>query len=439
MKIIQWQQSTLSAQQALLKRPAITASDSITQTVSQIITRVKKEGDSALKALSLAFDKTAIETIKVSREAVTQAASRLSAELKTAMQIAKNNIETFHVAQQLSTITVETLPGVQCQQVTRPIQSVGLYIPGGSAPLLSTVLMLATPAKIAGCKQIILCSPPPIADEILYAAQLCGVTDIYQIGGAQAIAAMAFGTDTIPSVDKIFGPGNAYVTEAKRQVCQYLDGAAIDMPAGPSEVLVIADSGANPAFIAADLLSQAEHGPDSQVILLTPDLTLAQAVANQVDTQLAQLSRQAIATKALTESRLIVTKDLAQCIEISNQYGPEHLIIQTREPEQLVDKIDNAGSVFLGDWSPESAGDYASGTNHVLPTYGYSSTYSSLGLADFQKRMTIQQLSPQGLLTLAPTVEIMAQAEQLTAHKQAVTLRVEALKKTEIDKGDSNE
>ncbi|GAB7205807.1 hypothetical protein OS21_22990 [Dickeya oryzae] len=262
----------------------------------------------------------------------------------------------------------------------------------------------------------------------MYAAKLCGVQEVFQLGGAQAIAAMAFGTDSVPKVDKIFGPGNAYVTEAKRQVSQLLDGAAIDMPAGPSEVLVIADSGATPDFVASDLLSQAEHGPDSQVILLTPDAAMAQAVIDAVERQLATLSRADIARQALASSRVIIARDLDQCIDISNQYGPEHLIIQTRNAETLVDRITSAGSVFLGDWSPESAGDYASGTNHVLPTYGYTATYSSLGLADFQKRMTVQQLSPQGLLGLAPTIEIMAQAEQLTAHKNAVTLRVNALK-----------
>lgn len=275
---------------------------------------------------------------------------------------------------------------------------------------------------------MVLCSPPPIADEILYAAQLCGVKEVFNVGGAQAIAALALGTESIPKVDKIFGPGNAYVTEAKRQVSQRLDGAAIDMPAGPSEVLVIADSGATPDFVASDLLSQAEHGPDSQVILLTPDATLAEGVAKAVEHQLAELSRADTARQALAASRLIVAKDLEQCVAISNAYGPEHLIIQTRNARELVDDITSAGSVFLGDWSPESAGDYASGTNHVLPTYGYTATCSSLGLADFQKRMTVQELTPQGFSALASTIETLAAAERLTAHKNAVTLRVNALK-----------
>lgn len=427
MKLSYWQQCSDAQCAALLTRPAITASDSISQAVADILSQVKQNGDQALIALSNKFDKVQIQQIKLTQDAIKAATARVKPELKQAMQLAVSNIEKFHQAQVKSAITVETMPGVKCQLVTRPIDSVGLYIPGGSAPLLSTVLMLATPARIAGCRKVILCSPPPIADEILYAAELCGVTEIYQLGGAQAIAAMAFGSKSVPKVDKIFGPGNAFVTEAKRQVSQRLDGAAIDMPAGPSEVLVIADSSANPAFIAADLLSQAEHGPDSQVVLVTPDEDIAKAVSIEVDKQLTQLSRQGIAEKALQESRLIVTKDLDQCITISNRYGPEHLIIQTQNADDLVEQITSAGSIFLGDWSPESAGDYASGTNHVLPTYGYTATYSSLGLADFQKRMTVQKLSPEGLQAIGNAVELMAQAEQLTAHKQAVTLRLAAL------------
>ncbi|MCO6551389.1 MAG: histidinol dehydrogenase [Gilliamella sp.] len=427
MKLSYWQQCDDDQRRKLLTRPAINASDSISKAVADILVQVKLHGDEALKALSNKFDKIQIEQIKLTQEEIKTAANRVNPELKQAMQLAVTNIEKFHQAQAYQSIMVETMPGVKCQLVTRPIDSVGLYIPGGSAPLLSTVLMLATPAKIAGCRQVILCSPPPIADEILYAADLCGVSEVYQLGGAQAIGAMALGTKSVPKVDKIFGPGNAYVTEAKRQVSQRLDGAAIDMPAGPSEVLVIADSSANPAFIAADLLSQAEHGPDSQVILLTPDEKIAQAVSIEVDKQLTQLSRQNIAKKALQESRLIVTKDLDECVAISNRYGPEHLIIQTANADELVEQITSAGSIFLGDWSPESAGDYASGTNHVLPTYGYTATYSSLGLADFQKRMTVQKLTPEGLKAIGHAVELMAEAEQLTAHKQAVSLRLAVL------------
>lgn len=425
---INWNDCDAVTQQALLTRPAISASDSIARTVSEILANVSANGDSALREYSARFDKATVDALAVSEAEIDAAVARLGDEIKQAMAVAVANIETFHRAQVLPAVDIETQPGVRCQQATRPIASVGLYIPGGSAPLFSTVLMLATPARIAGCKKVVLCSPPPIADEILYAARLCGVQQVYQVGGAQAIAALAFGTETVPKVDKIFGPGNAFVTEAKRQVSQRLDGAAIDMPAGPSEVLVIADSGATPDFVASDLLSQAEHGPDSQVILLTPDSAMAQAVADAVERQLAELPRAETARQALAESRLIVARDLAQCVAISNQYGPEHLIIQTRNARELVDDITSAGSVFLGDWSPESAGDYASGTNHVLPTYGYTATCSSLGLADFQKRMTVQELTPAGFSALAQTIETLAAAEQLTAHKNAVTLRVAALK-----------
>ncbi|KAA6101481.1 MULTISPECIES: histidinol dehydrogenase [unclassified Pantoea] len=428
MQPIDWQACSAEQQQALLQRPAISASASISATVQDVLVQVKQQGDAALRAFSARFDKAQVENLRVSAAEMQAAGERLSDNLKQAMADAMANIETFHNAQILPPVDVETQPGVRCQQITRPVKSVGLYIPGGSAPLFSTVLMLATPARIAGCGRVVLCSPPPIADEILYAAQLCGVQEVFQVGGAQAIAALAFGTESVPKVDKIFGPGNAYVTEAKRQVSQRLDGAAIDMPAGPSEVLVIADEGATPAFVASDLLSQAEHGPDSQVILLTPSRQQAEGVALAVEQQLAQLPRAATARQALESSRLIVAQDLAQCVEISNQYGPEHLIIQTRQPRALVEEITSAGSVFLGDWSPESAGDYASGTNHVLPTYGYTATCSSLGLADFQKRMTVQELTPQGFLNLAATIETLAAAEQLDAHKNAVTLRVAALK-----------
>lgn len=426
--LIDWNQCSDEQQQRLLMRPAISASDAITQTVRAILDKVKAEGDDALRYYSATFDKTQVDALRVSQAEIDAASARLDDKVKQAMAIAVRNIETFHVAQQLPAVDIETQPGVRCQQVTRPVRSVGLYIPGGSAPLFSTVLMLATPARIAGCGRVVLCSPPPVADEILYAAQLCGVQEVFQVGGAQAIAALALGTESVPKVDKIFGPGNAWVTEAKRQVSQRLDGAAIDMPAGPSEVLVIADAEATPDFVASDLLSQAEHGPDSQVILLTPSAELAMAVAEAVERQLAQLPRAETARKALESSRLIVARDLAQCVEISNRYGPEHLIIQTRQARDWVESITSAGSVFLGDWSPESAGDYASGTNHVLPTYGYTATCSSLGLADFQKRMTVQELTPQGFLQLAPTIETLAAAEQLIAHKNAVTLRVAALK-----------
>ncbi|KLV00098.1 histidinol dehydrogenase [Photobacterium aphoticum] len=428
MKTVVWQSLSEAQQNSVLERPAITEGANITAAVSSVITQVQTDGDAALKALTAKFDNVVLDDIRVSPDAIAEAADRLSDTMKDALQAAYNNISTFHQAQRPQPIRVETQPGVVCEQVTRPINAVGLYIPGGSAPLPSTVLMLGVPAKIAGCKRAILCSPPPIADEILYVAQLCGIEEVYQLGGAQAVAAMAYGTESIAKVDKIFGPGNAYVTEAKRQVSNDFRGAAIDMPAGPSEVLVIADSSADPDFIAADLLSQAEHGPDSQVVLVTPDFALADRVADAIQTQLQQLSRADIARQALGASILIVADSIEACVAISNRYGPEHLIVQTEDPRALLPELDNAGSIFLGLWSPESVGDYASGTNHVLPTYGYTRTYSSLGLADFSKRMTVQELSKDGLLAIAPVVETIADAEGLDAHKRAVTLRVEKLK-----------
>ncbi|AKH88641.1 histidinol dehydrogenase [Edwardsiella tarda] len=429
--LIEWNACSPEQQQALLQRPAIDNAAEIGASVTAILEEVRQDGDAALRRLSQRFDRVAPEQLCVTPQARDAAADALPETLKRAMRQAADNIARFHRAQLPRDIEVETQPGVICRQITRPLDTIGLYIPGGSAPLLSTVLMLGIPARVAACRRVILCSPPPIDPAILYAASLCGINEIFQVGGAQAIAAMAYGSESIPRVDKIFGPGNAYVTEAKRQVSQQVQGPAIDMPAGPSEVLVIADEYANPAFIAADLLSQAEHGPDSQVILLTPDTGLAQQVAEQVEAQLARLPRAAIARQALAQSRLIVTDSLADCVAISNRYGPEHLIIQTRDAAAWVDGITSAGSVFLGDWSPESVGDYASGTNHVLPTYGYTATHSSLGVADFQKRMTVQQLSPAGLLALAPTVEVMAQAERLDAHSNAVSLRVAAIRESQ--------
>lgn len=427
MKTVLWQSLTKDQQQQLLTRPAVNNSANITAIVSDIIKQVRQQGDGALFTLTEKFDGIRPATLSVSANEVNTACARLSDDMKAALEQAHRNITTFHLAQQQPTLRVETQTGVICEQVTRPVNSVGLYIPGGSAPLPSTVLMLGVPAQIAGCRHIALCSPPPIADEILYVAKLCGINAIYNVGGSQAIAAMAYGTDTIASVDKIFGPGNAFVTEAKRQVSNDFNGAAIDMPAGPSEVLVIADETADPEFIAADLLSQAEHGPDSQVILVTSSQTIADQTATAIERQLRQLTRADIAQQALASSLLIVTETLLQCVAISNQYGPEHLIVQTCEPRELVPLLDNAGSIFLGKWSPESVGDYASGTNHVLPTYGYTRTYSSLGLADFSKRMTIQELSADGLLGIAKTVTTIAAAEGLDAHKHAVTIRVNKL------------
>ncbi|WP_199450331.1 histidinol dehydrogenase [Vibrio harveyi] len=427
MRTVVWQSLSETQQNSILERPAITEGANITAAVSEVIAKVRKEGDAALLELTEKFDRVQPESIRVSAQEIDEASARLSEKMKNALEQAYENIAKFHKAQKPQPIKVETQPGVVCEQVTRPIQKVGLYIPGGSAPLPSTVLMLGVPAKIAGCRKVVLCSPPPIADEILYVAKLCGIDEVYNVGGGQAVAAMAYGTETVSKVDKIFGPGNAYVTEAKRQVSNDFRGAAIDMPAGPSEVLVIADETADPDFIAADLLSQAEHGPDSQVVLVTPSPVLADQVTDAVQRQLKELSRADIAEQALASSLIIIAESLTQSVSISNYYGPEHLIVQTKNPRELLPLLDNAGSIFLGDWSPESAGDYASGTNHVLPTYGYTRTYSSLGLADFSKRMTIQELSADGLKNLAPTVVTMAEAEGLDAHKRAVTIRVEKL------------
>ncbi len=427
MKTLVWQSLSKEQQHSVLERPAISEGASITSAVASVIANVQENGDQALVELTKKFDSFSLDSVQVNAEEIDAASERLSEKMKSALQQAYQNIAKFHNAQKPQPLRVETQPGVVCEQVTRSINKVGLYIPGGSAPLPSTVLMLGVPAQIAGCREVVLCSPPPIADEILYVAKLCKIDKVFSVGGGQAIAAMAYGTETVTKVDKIFGPGNAYVTEAKRQVSNDFRGAAIDMPAGPSEVLVIADETADADFVAADLLSQAEHGPDSQVVLVTPSVVLADQVTDAVQKQLAQLSRKEIAAQALGSSLIVIAESLTQSIAISNFYGPEHLIVQTKNPRELLPLLDNAGSIFLGDWSPESAGDYASGTNHVLPTYGYTRTYSSLGLADFSKRMTVQELSKEGLTNLAPTVVTMAEAEGLDAHKRAVTIRVEKL------------
>lgn len=439
MKTLVWQSLSDSQQDTALQRPAITEGANITAAVTSVINTVKQEGDAGVFALTEKFDGVKPDSIRVSNAEIEAASDRLSEEMKTALKQAYSNISKFHQAQKPQPVKVETQPGVICEQITMPINKVGLYIPGGSAPLPSTVLMLGIPAQIAGCHKVVLCSPPPIADEILYVAKLCKIDEVYNIGGAQAVAAMAYGTESVSKVDKIFGPGNAYVTEAKRQVSNDFRGAAIDMPAGPSEVLVIADETADPDFIAADLLSQAEHGPDSQVVLVTPSPIIADQVADAVEKQLKELTRADIARQALGSSLLIVADSLTQCVSISNFYGPEHLIVQTKNPRELLPLLDNAGSIFLGDYSPESAGDYASGTNHVLPTYGYTRTYSSLGLADFSKRMTVQELTADGLKGLAPTVVTMAEAEGLDAHKRAVTIRIEKLAQLDVNKQEVNQ
>lgn len=427
MEKIIWNSLTEAERKKALERPAERSAKEIKEIVAKIGERVKTEGDQAIIALTEEFDKVSVTQLAVEQEAFAAAESRLSSEFKEAIGRAYRNIKKFHEAQKSPKVAVETEEGVFCEVLIRAIESVGLYIPGGTAPLFSTVLMLAIPAQIAGCREIVLASPPPIADEILYAAELCGIDKIYQMGGAQAIFALGLGSESVTKVDKIFGPGNSFVTEAKRQISQMPGGAAIDMPAGPSEVLVIADQYAHPAFVAADLLSQAEHGADSQVILVTPSANLIDEVEREMSAQLQLLGRAETARAALEHSRSILVENLTEAIEVSNRYAPEHLIIQTETPERWVDQIMHAGSLFLGAYSPESMGDYASGTNHVLPTYGYARTYSSLGLADFSKRMTVQRLTKEGFSRLGPTVALLAEKEQLDAHKLAVDVRLQAL------------
>ncbi|MBT0864089.1 histidinol dehydrogenase [Campylobacter coli] len=428
MQIINFNELDEKQKQEVLKRPAIAAKDEISQIVSSIIKEVKEKGDEALIEQAFKFDKAQISSIKVSEEELENASSRLDKDLKEAILIAYENIKKFHEAQISKEVAIETTKGVKCEVLTRPIEKVGLYIPGGLAPLFSTVLMLAIPAKIAQCEKIVLASPAKINDATLFCAKLCGVDEIYQMGGAGAIAALAYGTKSVLKVDKIFGPGNAFVTEAKRQVSSDINGAAIDMQAGPSEVLVIADEKANVKFVASDLLSQAEHGADSQVILVCLSKEFAQRASDEVSRQLENLPRKELASKSIANSKIIIAKDLDEALLISNLYAPEHLIIQTQNPRELLDKVKHAGSVFLGELSPESMGDYASGTNHVLPTYGLTKTHSSLGLADFSKRMSVQELSKEGFLNLGKSVEILAANEHLDAHKNAVTFRLESLK-----------
>ncbi|MCS3459019.1 histidinol dehydrogenase [Aeromonas sp. BIGb0445] len=427
MQTLIWNQLTPAQQAEALTRPALDDEANVGAVVTDIITAVKTRGDDALRELSKRFERAPREQLRVSEAEIDAACARLDDDIRAAILAAATNIRTFHSAQVQPVLRVETQPGVLCELRTQPISRVGLYVPGGSAPLPSTVMMLAIPAAIAGCREVVLCTPSPASDEILFAARACGVEKVFAIGGAQAIAAMAYGTASIPKVDKIFGPGNSYVTEAKGQVSRDWRGAAIDMPAGPSEVLVIADESANAAFIASDLLSQAEHGPDSQVVLVTTSAALAEAVNIELASQLAQLSRRDIAVQALASSLTLLCDSLEEACAISNAYAPEHLIVQTRSPRDLLDKLENAGSIFLGQWTPESVGDYASGTNHTLPTYGYARTCSSLGLADYQRRFTVQELSEQGIRDLGPIVQRIAQAEGLDAHKQAVTLRLRAL------------
>lgn len=409
----------------LMLRPAVEQEELFTL-VNQIFAEIRKDGDKAVKKYSHFFDKVDIEKLEVSEKQLKESVKNVSIELQDAIKLAKGNIEKFHAVQQEKKQIIETTKGVKCWRENRAIEKVGIYIPGGSAPLFSTVLMLGIPAKLAGCKEIVLCTPPnkqgEINPAILFAAKLVGVTKIFAVGGIQAIGAMTFGTKSIPKVDKIFGPGNQYVTAAK-QVAQNF-GVAIDMPAGPSEVLVIADESCEPEFVAADLLSQAEHGADSQVILLSDNEKVVEQTLQEIKKKVKVLPRKEIAEKALKSSKAIVLKSIDECIEFSNEYAPEHLIIAVKKYANYTSKISNAGSVFLGNYSCESAGDYASGTNHTLPTNGYARNYSGVSLDSFVKKITFQELTKEGIKNIGPAIEIMAEAEQLIAHKNAVTVRL---------------
>ncbi len=409
----------------ITKRPSADFSDKL-ETVRNVMSKIRAEGDAAIRKFTLQFDHATITDFKVSAAEIEEAELSLCLELKNAIQTAAQNIDIFHVAQKFSPKVIETMPGVKCWQKAVPIERVGLYIPGGSAPLFSTVLMLGIPAMIAGCRNVVLCTPPgrdgKVHPAILFAASLCKISEIYKIGGMQAIGAMAYGSESVPKVDKIFGPGNSWVTAAKQFIAN--TECAIDMPAGPSEVAVMADSTANPAFVAADLLSQAEHGPDSQVILVTTEEQLIKDVVKVMGKQLKALPRAEIAAKALENSRAILVRDVEEMVALINFYAPEHLIIATKDAGELAEQITNAGSVFIGNYTPECAGDYASGTNHTLPTNGWAKSFSGIGLDSFCKKITFQEITKDGMALLGPVIEVMAEAEQLFAHKNAATLRM---------------
>jgi histidinol dehydrogenase len=428
-----WQELLPAAQRELLRRPAQKDDAARVAAAREIIAEVRANGDTALFAYAKRFDKVDLASLAVSPEEFATAAGRLTDIQRNAIDRAIANVRAFHAAQRGKPLVLETSPGVVCERHEVPLRAVGLYVPAGSAPLPSAAIMLAVPAELAGCPVRVLCTPPRpdgAADPgVLYAASRCGVTQVFKAGGAQAVAAMAYGTDTIPKVDKIFGPGNAWVTAAKMLVAQDPEGAAFDLPAGPSEVLVIADDTARADFVAADLLAQAEHDPSSQVVLLTPSAPLAAAVRVELALQLAQLSRREVTAQALVCSRLVVVPDVATAFAVSNDYAPEHLIVQVAEPRRWLSEVRTAGSVFLGQWTPEPMGDYCSGTNHVLPTYGYARAYSGLSLGDFVRRMTVQEITPAGLRDLGPVARTLAELEGLDAHANAVTIRLNALER----------
>lgn len=426
-----WKDLTPDRQRALLTRPALGANPDLPARVAAIIARVRRDGDTALRALTAELDGAALDALEVSASEFAAAETELSEAARAAIRAAAANIETFHRAQLPAPLSVDTAVGVRCERVWRPIESVGLYVPAGNAPLPSTALMLGVPAKLAGCPTRLLCSPVQrdgkVNSAVLYAARVAGVERVFKLGGAQAVAAMAYGTASVPKVDKIYGPGSTWVTEAKAQVDRDPAGAARDYPAGPSEVLVIADAGANPVFVASDLLSQAEHGKDSQVLLLTTSREIASATLAEIDRQKARLPRRELVEGALAASSAIIVDDLATAFAIANRYAPEHLILQVDKPRDWLPRVQAAGSVFLGPWTPESVGDYCSGTNHVLPTYGFARRYSSLGVNDFLRSMTVQELTPEGLRNIGPIATTLAALEGLDAHAWAVTERLTAI------------
>jgi len=434
MKRVVWRELDVPQRQAILARPPQSSTADTRNGVRRIIDIVRADRDHALRALTRRYDGCELDALAVDAGEFATAERALTAELKAAIVEAKARIEAFHRACAPQPVRMETAPGVVCERVLRAIVRVGMYVPAGSAPLPSTALMLGVPAQIAGCREVVMCTPPRAdgrCDEaVLFAARLCGITRVYKLGGAQAIAAMAYGTESVPRCDKLFGPGNVWVTEAKLQVGSDPEGAAVDLPAGPSEVLVIADAGADARFVAADLLAQAEHGGDSQVVLVSPSSALLDRVAIEVESQCAHLPRASMAGQALLNSVLILVESLAEAAVVNNAYAPEHLILNVSEPRVLLEAIDNAGSIFLGAWTPESVGDYCSGTNHVLPTYGHARAWSGLSVASFQKQITVQELTSQGLRGIGPCTMTLARAERLDAHGRAVGIRLEALGET---------
>jgi histidinol dehydrogenase len=431
MRVVDWNAASPAERRALLRRPAQDDRAGLERTVGTIVAEVRRDGDAALLRLTERFDGARLHSLAATPDEFAAAEAALTEVQHAAIARAIDNVRRFHEAQRAVPLRVETMPGVVCERIEVPLQAVGMYVPAGSAPLPSAAIMIAVPAAIAGCPVRVLCTPPRpdgrVDPAVLVVAARCGVSQVFKVGGAQAIAAMAYGTATVPKVDKICGPGNAWVTAAKQLVANDPEGAALDLPAGPSEVLVIADDEARAPFVAADLLAQAEHDPSAQVVLVTPSRALADAVAAEIDAQQARLSRRAITAQSLAHARIVLVPELATAFEVSNAYAPEHLILEVRDARRWLPRVTAAGSVFLGDWTPESVGDYCSGTNHVLPTYGYARAYSGLSLHDFVRRITVQELTPAGLRGLGPTAEVLAGLEGLDAHANAVTVRLAAL------------